>query len=226
MVVKLFVFGLPGSGKSTVSRSIVDHVHRTYKKWYARRICDYNLLYSMFERDNERKNFHPEKPNGFYVTNPVMYTDALKLLEQSANQVRPTSNQLLVIEFARSDYLNAIKTFESSFFYNSAFIFLYADIDTCLERIAQRVKHPHYFLDDHFVPDRTLGRFESASTKQYPQLFRDSLVNDYRGKNSPFSIIDSSGSKHDTLTQTNLFIDKLILLSQTPVFSNITRKIS
>jgi adenylate kinase family enzyme len=225
MVVKLFVFGLPGSGKSTVSRSIVDHVHRTYKQWYVRRLCDYNILFEMFKQDTKHKNFYTEKHNGFYVTNPNMYDIALMRLEQLANRVRPNSNQLLVVEFARSDYLKAIKTFENSFFYNSAFIFLYTDINTCIERIAQRIEHPHYNHDDHFVPERAFERFEDASTKEYPQLLQASLLNDYRGKNSPFRIIDSSGSENDTLAQAKPFVDEIISSSQTFIFSSITRKL-
>ena len=53
MLVKLFVFGLPGSGKSTVARHIVDHVQRDYKNWSAQRISDYNILHKMFLQDKK-----------------------------------------------------------------------------------------------------------------------------------------------------------------------------
>jgi adenylate kinase family enzyme len=209
VVVKLFLFGLPGSGKSTVSRSIVDHVNRKYKQWSVQRVCDYDILYNMFRQDTRRKNFYPVKHGGFYVTNPNLYDDALKQLEQFVNQVNPKGNKLLVIEFARGDYAKALKQFDSSFFDNAAYLFLYADINTCLERIAQRVKDPQS-IDDHFVPERTLERFAAASTEEYAELLCSRLENNYRGKNSRFLIIDSGESKNNTLLQAHSFADQII----------------
>jgi adenylate kinase family enzyme len=209
VVVKLFLFGLPGSGKSTVSRSIVDHVNRTYKQWSVQRVCDYNILFDMFRQDTKRKNFYPVKHSGFYVTNPSMYDVALNCVEQSINRINPKGNKLLVIEFSRGDYAEALKNFDSSFFDNAAYLFLYADINTCLERIAQRVKDPQS-IDDHFVPERTIERFAAASTEEYAQLLCTRLENNYRGKNSRFLIIDSGESKNNTLLQAHSFADKII----------------
>jgi adenylate kinase family enzyme len=209
MLTKLFVFGLPGSGKSTVSRSIVDHVHRHYKQWSAQRVCDYNILYEMFRRDTKKKDFYPVKHQGFYVTNPSMYDIVLKNLEKFVNDVSPKGHKLLLIEFSRGDYAQALKNFGSSFFDNAAYLYLQANTNTCLKRIAERVKNPQN-IDDHYVPDRTFDRFVEADTEEYPQTLCNLLVNSYGGKNKRFLVINSTGSKDETILQANTFADEII----------------
>jgi adenylate kinase family enzyme len=221
MLMKLFVFGMPGSGKSTVSRSTVEYVHQKYPNWFARHFSDYDILREMFRQDTEHKNFSPEEYKGFYVTNPEMYDEALRKLQQSINQVNPAGNQLVLIEFSRGDYAKSLKHFESSFSQNAAYLFIYSDINTCLERIAHRIKHPHYGNDDHYVPERTFERFANTDTEEYPQSLHLWLVHSYGEKNSRFKIIDSRGSKESTQLQAKVFVDEIISLSQTPIPSNV-----
>ena len=209
MSTKLFVLGFPGSGKSTVSRYIVDYVQRSYKNWLAQRICDYNILYNMFKQDIKRKDFYPVKHGGFYVTNPTKYDDALKQLEKSANSLNSKENKLLVIEFARGDYAKALKLFQKDFFRNSSYLFLYADLNTCLERIAQRIKDQRS-IDDHFVPEHSLERFISAAAEDYPESVCVQVQSSFEGRYSRFKIIDSSGSKGSTIAKTNAFTDEII----------------
>src|SRR6266853_327322 len=59
MLERLFVFGLPGSGKSTISQHIVDHVEREAqtKDWSALPINDYHILYEMFLTEKKRERF-------------------------------------------------------------------------------------------------------------------------------------------------------------------------
>jgi adenylate kinase family enzyme len=227
MLIKLFVFGLPGSGKSTVSRSIVEYVYQTYPYWFARRFSDYDILLDMFGKDKQRKDFQPEN-SGFYVKNPKVYDQALKRLEQLVNQVNSASNQLIVIEFSRGDYAKSLKIFESSFLDNSAYLFLYSDINTCKERVAQRIKHSYYGPDDHYVPERTFERFATIDTEEYPQSLHLWLAKFFGEKNNRFKIIDSRDSKSNTLFRAKTFVDEVITLSQAPVQSNVNvfRKLS
>ncbi len=209
MLIKLFVFGFPGSGKSTVSRYVVDHVQRSYKNWVAQRICDYNILYDMFKQDSKRKDFYPVKHGGFYVTNPRKYDDALKQLEKSVNSLNVKENKLLVIEFARGDYAKALKLFQNSFFLNSSYLFLYTDLSTCLERIAQRIKD-QCSIDDHFVPEHSLERFIGATAEDYPESVCAQIQSSFEGRDSRIKIIDSSGSKESTIAKARTFADEII----------------
>src|SRR5712691_12246779 len=85
---KLFVLGLPGSGKSTISHAIVRYVKQTYKNWFVERFCDYDILYNMFKGDTRRKDFYPAKYGGFYVTNPTKYDIALSQIEKVSHSCK------------------------------------------------------------------------------------------------------------------------------------------
>lgn len=210
MVTKLFVFGPPGSGKSTVGRAIVEHVQYKYIEWSAQRVCDYNILYKMFKQEEKKyKDFYPIKNGGFYVTNPERYNHAVQLLERSVRSVNPKGNRLLVIEFTRSDYSQAFEVFGEGFFQNAGFLFVYADLDICMGRIAQRIKNP-FSIDDHYVSEPTLAKYEGKDDGQYPLMVFSNLENKYSVKNSRLRILNSSGSLHDTIKEATVFADKVI----------------
>ena len=57
MVFKLFILGLPGSGKSAVARYITKYIGKI--GWETVRINDYVILKEMFMADIEHKQFKP-----------------------------------------------------------------------------------------------------------------------------------------------------------------------
>lgn len=104
MAVKIFVLGLPGSGKSTVCRRIAEYI-TVYPGWSALRINDYHILYKMFQEDTKGKYFRsiPEF-GGFDVVNPIAFDIALQKLEREV--IEHTSNaksdEIIIIEFAKT----------------------------------------------------------------------------------------------------------------------------
>jgi adenylate kinase family enzyme len=208
---KLFVLGLPGSGKSTVSHAIIRYVKQKYKNWSVDRICDYGILYNMFRADVKRKDFYPVKYGGFYVTNPAKYDFALHQLEKEVETFRSTKHKLIVIEFSRGNYLDAFKIFDEGFLSNSSFLYLHTGINSCLARVAQRVENPQC-IDDHFVPERTFDRFNGKDTEEYARNVNIGILKSYEGKYSRFRIIDSSGTLQDTIVQSTSFVDEIIQL--------------
>jgi len=209
MGIILFVLGLPGSGKSTVSRAIARYVKQTYKNWSVERFCDYDILYKMFRGETRRKDFYPVKYGGFYVTNPTKYDIALSQLEKASHSCKQGKYGLQIIEFARGDYLKALDLFQEGFLSNSSFLFLYANIDTCIQRVEQRMKDPRS-LDDHFVPEHTFERFIKAEPEEYLRKVCTYVQESYWGKHSRSRIIDSRGTVDDTLSQVKPFIDEVI----------------
>lgn len=212
MLTKLFVFGFPGSGKSTVARYIVEHVKNTYKYWSAFRVSDYNILHKMAHQEKKSKDFYLFNHQGteaFYVSNPAKYNEALEHLEELVERYQTKSNRLLVIEFARSDYARAFKVFGEGFFRNSSFAYVYADMDVCLRRIEERISNPHS-KDDHYVSDYTFENYVGKDNGQYPFLVRSELNSIYTGRNGRFKIIDSNGSLQQTWEQATSFADQVI----------------
>ena len=166
MAQKLFILGLPGSGKSTIACHIVDYFKRNHKEWSAIRLCDYDLLYSMFLEDKSRKHFYPIEHDGFYVKNPLMYDDVLKQLELKIKNLAYAENTLIIIEFARSDYMHALATFSPAFLRDAYFLFLDVDIETGMKRVRDRVKHPRSW-DDHFVSKYTFEFYRQKDNAKY-----------------------------------------------------------
>jgi thymidylate kinase len=208
---KLFILGLPGSGKSTVSRAIIEYMNQTYRNWFVVRYCDYDILYNMFKRDTRRKDFYPVKYGGFYVTNPAKYDLALTQLELDSYSCKHYKYRLQIIEFSRGDYLKALNLFQDSFLYNSSFLFLYSDINMCIQRVKQRMKDPRS-LDDHFVPECAFERFINAEPEEYLRKVCTHVQESYWGKHTRYRVIDSSGNIDDTLSQVKPFIDEMITL--------------
>src|SRR5207248_7696664 len=125
-------------------------------------------LYEMFEHDVANKHFYPTEYNGFYVKNPSQYDAALKKLEKEIENYNFAENEIVLIEFARSDYLHAFQNFSKSFLRDAHFLFLDVDIDVGMKRVRDRVKHPDSTSrDDHFVSKYTFEYYRQKDNAKY-----------------------------------------------------------
>jgi hypothetical protein len=171
MVIKLFILGRPGSGKSTVARHIIKLAQR--ESWVATYYCDYNILYNMFQAELHnpsyiQQHFEPVDHSGFRVIDFSVLDPALHIIQKRAiaslNDCDPYNQRLLVIEFARNDYFQAFSQFDPVFLQDAHFLFLDANVDLCIQRIHNRVAHPDS-IDDHFVLDDIItGYYQKDST--------------------------------------------------------------
>lgn len=171
MIVKLFILGRPGSGKSTGARYITRLAQ--HEGWVPTPYCDYNILYDMFQTElhnplNTQQHFEPVDHNGFRVIDFSVLDPALKIIQKKATasleNCNPHTQRLFVIEFARDDYIQALHQFDPAFLQDAHFLFLDADVDLCIQRIHNRVAHPAS-IDDHFVSDDIItGYYQKDST--------------------------------------------------------------
>src|SRR5579863_9805679 len=148
MSVKLFILGLPGSGKSAIARSIVDYLNRQQSKgwsnqqWSATRFNDYAILLDMFRQDTEGKRFKPAYPSGFDVLDLEVFDEALRAFEQKLDtyisSLKSNEKKLVIAEFSRNDYSHAFQQFSSVFLQDAYFIHLEADMKICKQRIYER----------------------------------------------------------------------------------------
>jgi gluconate kinase len=176
MVVKLFILGRPGSGKSTVARYITKLAQ--HEGWVPTSYCDYNILYDLFQAELHNPSctqqyFELVDHNGFRVIDFSVLDPALHIIQKRAiaslNDCNPYTQRLIVIEFARDDYIQALRQFDTAFLQDAHFLFLDADVDLCIQRIHNRVAHPAS-IDDHFVSDDIItGYYQKDST---PDMIR------------------------------------------------------
>jgi adenylate kinase family enzyme len=174
MAITLFIFGLPGSGKSLAARRIKSLARG--KKFHPRRFRDYTILYKMFQDDqkleNEKKRFLSTQHlgyDGFDVLDFELIDEALQKLHHHIVQrqkLADDSTELLIIEFSRVDYCEALSFFHSLRLHDAHFLFINSDISTCKARIKARADHPRT-LDDRYVSDYIFDVYYQRDHQQY-----------------------------------------------------------
>ncbi len=206
MVKQLFVLGCSGSGKSTISRYI--EMLARDKGWSAYFISDYNILYAMFQADAKHEKFDLADHGGFEVLDMSVYDTALDELNRQAQDLTENAgeNELVIVEFARCVYGEALKHFDDDVIRTAHFLFLDADIDTCKRRVRERIAQPQS-LDDHFVPNDVIECFGQASCKHY---IESRLKLDYEINDDKILILDNNGPLEENAHHIEQFVDTIL----------------
>jgi adenylate kinase family enzyme len=202
MPVKLFILGLPGSGKSAIAR---------YDSIYARdrqllsttHVNDFAILYEMFQADTKGQ-FKPTDFGGFDVLDFTVLDIALKKLEQIVNHYfSAKSDEIILIEFSRNDYHKAFHQFSQEFLRGAYFLYLAVDIETCKRRIRERIANPSS-EDDFYVSEYIFTTYYNEDNgRSLPQI----LKRDYGIDKQRVKIIENNGSLQDIVAQINGFVD-------------------
>jgi adenylate kinase family enzyme len=174
-VVKVFVLGRSGSGKTTVVNYI--KLLAREKGWNAIHIKDYPILYEMFQKDIKENGgkFEPAAYGGFKVVDFAAFNNVLKVLEEliqrKEKELRKSeAHEIILIEFARRSYREVLRIFSDDFLRDAYFFYIEADVDTCVQRIQQRVASftPEKRLQDHhYVPEAILRSYFNQDDWDY-----------------------------------------------------------
>ena len=199
MVLKVFVLGLPGSGKSTVARYI-DMIARD-DGWTTTHINDYDILYEWYQDDIEGTRFSPTAYGGFDVHDLKVFDKALQEMESRARLLEEQiwqENKIIVIEFSRNDYCKALSWFTAPFLRNAYFLFLSTDIPTCKDRIRERAVNPTT-ENDHFVSDYIFEVYYDKDNREYTlsdfNTERDSNRQPYAISAEHIRVIDNTDTR-------------------------------
>lgn len=207
MTVKLFMLGLPGSGKSTVARYIQGYAKDRH--WSASHCNDYGILQDMFRNDTANK-FKPAVGGGFDVLDLTVFDTALERLEWELKRYTSPahSEEIAIIEFSRADYKHAFRQFSKEFLQDQDTFFLYLNAKqiTCKERIQNRTENP-IFEDDYHVSEYIFEKYYHQDDGQH---LPDILERAYQIDLQQVRIINNNASLEAASTEINAFIDYII----------------
>lgn len=165
MPVKLFIFGRPGSGKSHAARFFELEAKMRGGSYF--RINDYEFLRQQFLFDFDRVRFQQEEGGGFSVIDGTVLNEALSDVKKKAWQCYKSEQyDLIIIEFARSNYRKALQIFEKSFLQDAFFLYIHTELSTCFKRIRLRATNPQT-LDDIFLPRTILNSIYDEDSRRY-----------------------------------------------------------
>lgn len=205
MALKLFILGLPGSGKSTISRHITSYLKD--RNWESVRRSDHVILKKMCLADTERKQFKPIEHGGFDVIDFKSFDIALNKLEQEIVQYRLSAKQeeIVLIEFARNDYRRAFEQFSATFLDDTYFLYLDVETDSCKRRVQERIANPSS-EDDFYVSEFI---FDTYYTKNNGRSIQHILASARDIEEQRVKIIDNNGSLSDSFAQIKRFVETM-----------------
>ena len=217
MAVKLFVLGRPGSGKSAAFRQIAEYVEQYYKGWSAQHFNDYEILQELFlfeklfQPNDKPRKFQPSKHGGFDVLDFSVLDKALVELEKKVRfGYSQEKDELIIIEFARDDYGRALELFRRSFLKDAYFLFINSDINSCIQRVINRVASPTT-VDDHFVSEDIIRSYYKRQRIPFKlERFDTSNAPKFEVITSRMRIINNRGSQQDFAKKINRLIDSII----------------
>jgi thymidylate kinase len=213
MPEKVFVFGCPGSGKSTCVRYFEILVKNKNAIWSTAHFSDYEIMYEWFQEDAHQQHFRLAKYGGFEVLAPNIYNKAVEKLKEEILKHKPlTQYEIAIIDFARWDYTNPLRLMGLELLEPSYFLFLDVDIKTCEKRVGRRVKN-QATLDDHFVSEYVFERYHT-SNKSFITSTVDLLITEYGVKKQNIRIIDNGENRtlQDLYVEMELLVD--IIMSE------------
>ncbi len=155
MTIKIFLLGRPGSGKSTTAKHFEEISLKT-KGWVLHRFNDHPILEQMLKSGDNR--IAPDG-KGFIVNDDAAFKDALKQLNKNVkgHLKLKLQNEIVVIEFARSNYTQAMKLFSKNVVKGAYCICIDTDIPVCITRTRERAVS-QADLDNHPISVAALNR--------------------------------------------------------------------
>jgi hypothetical protein len=178
----------------------------------------------LFPVNNSPKQFRSTEFGGFDVLDFSVLDTALKQLEKQVRQNHyPLKDELIVIEFARDDYKKALSQFSPSFLKDAYFLYINADLQTCIQRVKNRVTESSTTdnQDNHFVSEHILTKYYGKQTV-LPDFKKDLTIPVDRRR---VRVINSRGSLPDFHVKVEKFISTLLSREKALAHSQIAPKV-
>lgn len=205
MAINLFLLGRPGSGKSTAAHYIQWLIKKYH--WSAVHINDYHFLLAQFKADVHQRKFKSSGCGGFDVLDFSVLDTVLHDLEHEAQAYAQHPHTLLLLEFARRDYMQALQQFHPDFLRSARFIFFEANLDTCVNRVYERAYHPTN-SDDHFISEEMLRSYYQEDNKVH-LIYK--LLTSYDISEDNICVIHNNSTRRNFYEQVRRFTIDLLL---------------
>lgn len=184
--LNIFLLGTPGCGKSEIFRRLNSKFQEENLAEVIKRVDDFPKLWELFQNDTERERSRETDDGGYKVTDPTVWDDILKELNEDILDLQDECD-VLFIEFSRPDYVDSIKNnFSSKILESGLALYIYAPFDVCWERNVKR--HEEALAegdDDHLVSrdemEETYGEDDHEDLEaelEMPVLIVDNSVDD------------------------------------------------
>jgi len=163
---QVFLLGTPGCGKSEVYRRLSDRVVGERLARDVMRIDDYPKVRACFEADDAaeqagRPRLYSNRgaDGGWLITNPALWDEALRLVNEDVRRERQTGRAIFV-EFARPDMVRSIgESFDAEVRASSLLLYIFCPFDICWERNVRRHEAAlEAGIDDHLVSREEMER--------------------------------------------------------------------
>lgn len=215
MIKKVFILGLPGSGKSEAARHIDQFFQEksaqaTGSGWFATHFNDYIILDEMSKNPEESQQFIRYDTGGFDVVNFEAFDTALHRLKERIEDYLKFSgenrDEIFVVEFARNDYRRAFNLLGTLFIQDACFIHLHSDVETCKQRIRDRVEKRGY-TDDYPVSNSIFKTYYHSDDGQALPFF---LQQDFEVDESQVLLINNNSSLEEAMNSITPFLKRII----------------
>lgn len=187
----VFLLGRPGCGKSALYRELEKRILESGQAKTFQRVDDFPKLWAAFQRDDalekegkERLYSRRTDEGELRLTNDDLFNVILKEVNSDVLKI-DKPDHMLFLEFARSNYVEALQNFDKSILDNCIAIYIEVSFDICWARnVARHEAAIAQDGDDHLVPRVDMERI-------YLHDDQDAFVQYMKDQNIPVLVVNN-----------------------------------
>ena len=193
-----FLLGRPGCGKSALYRELEKRILESGQAITFERVDDFPKLWAAVERDDalekegkERLYFKRTDEGELRLTNDDLFNVILKEVNSDVLKI-DKPDHMIFLEFSRSNYVEALQSFDKSILDNCIAIYIEVSFDICWARnVARHEAAIAEDGDDHLVPRAEMERL-------YLHDDQDAFVQYMKDQNVPVLVVnnETDGEEH------------------------------
>jgi len=194
----VFLLGRPGCGKSALYRELEKRILESGQAKTFERVDDFPKLWAAFLRDEtlekegkERLYFKRSDEGGLCLSNYHLFNVILKEVNSDVLKI-DKPDHMVFLEFARSNYVEALQNFDRSILDNCIAIYMEVSFDICWARnVARHEAAIAEDGDDHLVPRADMERI-------YIHDDRDAFIQYMKDQSLPVLVVnnEADGEEH------------------------------